>query len=221
MKAIVPIIECPHSSTQDAGLRGRIEYLLTERGFESEWIGEGNITALLKTDRSKIFVPIIIDLRTVFEERNRQVDLILPLRRTFPSALVMFDNLSSLPDRIFALPQEISLWEKLYPFPNFVCDAIKYIYAHLSNANLSITEIAHEVYTSKNTLERKFKDWNGSGVWHFVRHVRLIQAKRILLESGEQVNGVASSVGYEDYRTFSSPHAQYLRWEEKPNIYFV
>ena len=203
MKAIVPIISGQDSLPEDIVLRNRVEYLLKQRGFDSEWISEGTITPFLKTDLSKVYVPMIIALRTNFNEKRSHDDLILPVCNTFRTALLISENLIRLPERIFRLPQEISLWEKRSPVPDIICAAIRYIYTHLSEADLSISVIAREVYTSKNTLERKFKEWNGSGIWHFVRHVRLLQAKRILQESNEQVNGVASSVGYEDYRSFT------------------
>ena len=105
-------------------------------------------------------MPLIVDLRLPLFDLEDHPDLLSPLQQKFSTALTMAEVFRKLPEKIYQLSWENSLWEKHSP-PKIVQNAIKYIYEHLSDVNLGTCEIAEQgACKSKKTLERKFNQWS-------------------------------------------------------------
>lgn len=101
--------------------------------------------------------------------------------------------------------------------------AIEYVNSHLL-ASLKISEIADAVYTSRLTLQRKFKDDVGIPIGKYIDERLIIRAENELL-SGRQIAEVAERLGFSDrfYFTrrftdrFGIPPAKYLRMMNLPS----
>ena len=199
MQSIVPIIGCEFVDNRPL-LKERIEFLLDERGYDTKWVDEENIVWLRKSSQSHVHVPIIIDLVESSFSVNHP-DLLIPLIDQFSSAKVIAEKIENIPAIIFLLQPQLSLWESPPPV-TLIRMAIDYIYQNLHRTDLSVEEIAHHAFVSKYKLESQFKEWCGSGVWHFVQHVRMQQAKRLLLESSDPIAEISFLVGYGDLPQF-------------------
>ena len=60
----------------------------------------------------------------------------------------------------------------------------------------------NNVFLSRSRLEFLFKKSYNLGIKHFLKHIRIKQAQRILVETNSQIAEIASSVGYPDFRSF-------------------
>lgn len=79
--------------------------------------------------------------------------------------------------------------------------AIQYIKSHL-HMELSVNECARQIHLSSSYFSNLFKKVTGQTFLHYVTNERMEHAKRMLM-AGDQVQEVASKLGYEDRRYFS------------------
>jgi transcriptional regulator GlxA family with amidase domain len=80
--------------------------------------------------------------------------------------------------------------------------ALSYINAHLDKAAMTVNEIAENAHVTQRTIERRFKKWKGISVVHYLRSLRLEEAKRMLIETDEQISDIALSCGFEEISYF-------------------
>lgn len=74
---------------------------------------------------------------------------------------------------------------------------------HLEDADLSGEFICREMNMSRTNLYRKLKALTDLSISHFVRQVRLQQAKELLLHTDKNISEVAYEVGFIDPKYFS------------------
>lgn len=198
MKSIAPIIG--HETGVGNLLKKRVERLLHERGFTPNWVDDGSFAEVLNYTPLSTWIPITID---IYAEDNweEHSDIVLPLIERFSTTRLILSKPSLLAKQIYELPDEVSLWRKR-SVPDPVRLAIKYIYLHLDNVNLAIADICTSVIQTKDTLERKFENWNGRSIWKFVELMRLHEACRLLEETKATVSEIADSLGYGDNTSF-------------------
>ncbi len=195
MKTIAPIVGFGHSV-----LKERVDFLLSERGYSAQWIDDKNISTLQKAAHAQTNVPIII----VVEESSSAIkhdDLLHSLVSHFPSALLISAKETNLPDMIFALQPQLSLWEN-HSASDLIRKTINHIYTHIGDVELNVAYLAINVNVSRSKLQAEFKELYGFGVWNFVKKIRLAQSKRLLIETIDPVSEIATSVGYSDFRAF-------------------
>ncbi|MCQ2012143.1 response regulator [Clostridium butyricum] len=70
------------------------------------------------------------------------------------------------------------------------------------NKNISLKDVADEVYLSQNYLSELFKKEIGEGFYDFLSKYRIKKAKEILLTTNLKVYEIAQMVGYNDSITF-------------------
>lgn len=68
--------------------------------------------------------------------------------------------------------------------------------------NITLKDVADEVYLSQNYLSELFKKETGQGFYEFLSNYRIKRAKEILLTTNLKIYEVAESVGYNDSITF-------------------
>lgn len=81
--------------------------------------------------------------------------------------------------------------------------ARKYIEANYRR-NISREEIAASVFISPNYLSRRFRGETGTGIREYINQLRIIEAKRLLMNAGKSVGAVAEEVGFESVSYFST-----------------
>lgn len=91
--------------------------------------------------------------------------------------------------------------------------AVDYIHIHYTE-ELTIEEIAEAVYVSKFYLCKLFKKNLGLTVVDYINNIRMMEAKKLLLETDGPVSAVAFEVGVGDFNYFSRLYKK--RWGETP-----
>jgi AraC-like DNA-binding protein len=199
MKTLVPIVG--HEFFDDKpDLKNRVGFLLNEKGYEAVWINDKSAMQMQIALPSEVYVPAIINLCNS-DQNQDHIDIVIPLSQHFSASQILTTTIDSLPRTVFEI-ESAFFSGKLNPSSEIIHKVIQYCISHIGDAKLPVEKIAHAVFVSKNTLEIKFKKWYGFGVSHFIRMIRIEQAKRILQESDNPVAEVASSVGYPDFRSF-------------------
>jgi len=79
--------------------------------------------------------------------------------------------------------------------------AKKYIINNF-NKNITLKDVAYEVFLSQNYLSELFKKEIGEGFYDFLSNYRIKKAKEILLTTNLKVYEIAKNVGYNDVITF-------------------
>ncbi|GAB3283688.1 hybrid sensor histidine kinase/response regulator transcription factor [Larkinella harenae] len=77
------------------------------------------------------------------------------------------------------------------------------IEGQLSNANLSIEEICHQMGMSRTTLHQKLVALTGMPITRYIRVLRLDKAKELLTTTSLNISEVAYAVGFDDPKYFS------------------
>lgn len=70
------------------------------------------------------------------------------------------------------------------------------------NKNITLKDVADEVYLSQNYLSELFKKEVGEGFYDFLTNYRVKKAKEMLMTTNYKVYEIASSIGYNDSITF-------------------
>lgn len=79
--------------------------------------------------------------------------------------------------------------------------AKKYIIKNF-NKNITLKDVAEEVYLSQNYLSELFKKELGEGFYEYLSNYRIKKAKELLLTTNLKIYEVAESIGYNDSITF-------------------
>ena len=79
--------------------------------------------------------------------------------------------------------------------------AIKFITNNF-NKNITLKDVADEVFLSQNYLSELFKKETGEGFYEFLSNYRIKRAKEMLITTNLKIYEVAESVGYNDSITF-------------------
>lgn len=79
--------------------------------------------------------------------------------------------------------------------------AIKFITKNF-NKNITLKDVADEVFLSQNYLSELFKKETGEGFYEFLSNYRIKRAKELLVTTNLKIYEVAESVGYNDSITF-------------------
>jgi two-component system, response regulator YesN len=87
--------------------------------------------------------------------------------------------------------------------------AIVYINNHFCE-NISLSDVAKEVYLSESYLSRKIKRVKGISFVEYITKLRMEKAMVLLKDPNVKINDIAASVGYPDYRYFSQTFKKYF-----------
>lgn len=79
--------------------------------------------------------------------------------------------------------------------------AIQFITKNFKN-NITLKDVADEVFLSQNYLSELFKKETGEGFYEFLSNYRVKRAKELLVTTNLKIYEVAESVGYNDSITF-------------------
>lgn len=78
----------------------------------------------------------------------------------------------------------------------------EYLNEHYANPDLSLTYLSGEFELNPKYLSQMFKEEFGVNFLDYLGNVRIQQAKRLLLESGDSVQDIGVQVGYPNVRSF-------------------
>jgi transcriptional regulator GlxA family with amidase domain len=73
---------------------------------------------------------------------------------------------------------------------------------HLDDYNFTVTTLAKEMGMSHSALYKKVKTVSGQPVTAFIRSIRLRKAAEIMINSGHNINEVATIVGFSNIKFF-------------------
>ena len=85
--------------------------------------------------------------------------------------------------------------------------AIAYIRIHFKKA-IVVPELAREVGLSQSSFHKNFKRITQTTPIQFQKDLRLLEAKRLLLQGGDSITEVAFEVGYESVSQFSREYSR-------------
>jgi YesN/AraC family two-component response regulator len=84
-----------------------------------------------------------------------------------------------------------------------------YTSMHFSSRNFSVRQVADYVGLSKNYITKMYKEISGMGFWEYVTRLRMEKAKHLLLSTGDTINAIADTVGYNSEYHFSRKFKEY------------
>lgn len=84
-----------------------------------------------------------------------------------------------------------------------VVQAVEYIFKHYQEHNLTIKEIADQVYLSTGHLCGMFKKETGKTLNSYITEVRIEEAKKLLNEGEMKIYEISQAVGYQSSQYFS------------------
>lgn len=96
-------------------------------------------------------------------------------------------------------------------YSKIVQNSIDYIQLNLSN-NLTLNEIAEKIYTSENTLRKKFKEEIGVSIGKYIDDLIFFTAEKLLQKSEWSIGQISENLGFCDQFYFSR------RFKEKYGI---
>lgn len=85
----------------------------------------------------------------------------------------------------------------------FVIKARKTIEAHLDDPDFDVEKLCRSLAMSHSQVHRKLSALTGLSATHFMRYVRLVKAKELLLHSGFSIAAIANDCGFNDPAYFS------------------
>ncbi|MCM0649502.1 response regulator [Clostridium swellfunianum] len=86
--------------------------------------------------------------------------------------------------------------------------AIDFIKEHFCE-DISLSDVAKEVYLSESYLSRKLKKVKGISFVEYITRLRMKKAMELLKDPSIKINDIAKRVGYPDYRYFSQTFKKY------------
>ncbi|MNN89103.1 Arabinose operon regulatory protein [compost metagenome] len=78
----------------------------------------------------------------------------------------------------------------------------EYLNEHYANPDLSLTYLSGEFELNAKYLSQMFKEEFGVNFLDYLGNVRIQQAKRLLMETGESIQVIGIQVGYPNVRSF-------------------
>ncbi len=96
-----------------------------------------------------------------------------------------------------SIPHDLSLEN------TFVIKAKNEIEAHLADEEFNVEKLCRLLALSNSQVHRKLSALTGLSATHFIRYVRLIKAKELLLNSGFKISAIATDCGFNDAAYFS------------------
>ncbi len=86
---------------------------------------------------------------------------------------------------------------------SFVIKVKKIIEAHLDDINFDVEKLCREIGLSHSQVHRKLAALTGLSATYFIRYIRLLKAKELLLHSGFKISAISSDCGFNDPAYFS------------------
>lgn len=91
---------------------------------------------------------------------------------------------------------------------------IELMHKHIES-NISIDEIARQVYLTQNYLRRIFKEKTGENLLEYFTRLKMEKGKELLINTNLKINEIAKRVGYESTSYFCSLFKSYTNYTPK------
>ena len=99
--------------------------------------------------------------------------------------------------------------------------AVQFIHQNYTR-KISVNDIMEEIALSRRLLERRFKDVTGQTLYQYITDLRIRRFAELLVDTDEQVIGIAMSLGESDTKSISRRFKQlyhcYREKHQKKNI---
>lgn len=118
-----------------------------------------------------------------------------------------FDEFSNEIQNIFNLLIEKLKRADKEKEPDYIAKAERYVHAHYSDPNLSVSAIANQMRVSVSYLSRNYKRYRGHGLLDFIQQKRIKASKELLGKMS--IAEVANKVGYLNSKTFIRVYKKY------------
>ena len=89
------------------------------------------------------------------------------------------------------------------PEDPFVTKARTIVLDHLDDSDFSVTLLYRALYLSRTQVHKKLKALTGMSATHFIRHIRLSQARELLKKQDLNITEIAYQVGFSDPNYFT------------------
>lgn len=87
---------------------------------------------------------------------------------------------------------------------------VKYILDHISDSDLSVTDVANSIFLNPIYLNRIFKKENGLSISQWIIKERMELASTLLLTTDKPAADIAYQIGYNNYPYFSTVFKKYF-----------
>lgn len=102
----------------------------------------------------------------------------------------------------FFVPKDEALPEEMAT-NDFIEQAVHVIYEQLDNASFSIADLSGALAMGRNKLQKEVRELTGLTPVEFIRSVRLLEAKKRILETNATISEIAFSVGFNNLSYFT------------------
>ncbi len=199
MVTAVPIVGYPFIKHEDF-FKERIDALISAMGHEAHWLEQESLSFLHACKPSTTRIPFVVQIND--PARNADyIDLLAPLLEKFRTAKIISGNTLQIAGILFDQYEQLSLWSNKPP-NEILKQVVNYIYTHLHDSLLTVPQICEACGIHRKFAEEKMKVWKGCSLWHYVIETRMVEARRLLVESEDSIYSIALHVGYEDMTTF-------------------
>lgn len=93
--------------------------------------------------------------------------------------------------------------EQIEPEDPFITKARAIVHEHLDETEFSVMHLYRAVFLSRTQLHKKLKALTGMSATHFIRHIRLSEAKELLKNPDLNITEIAYRVGFSDPNYFT------------------
>lgn len=154
----------------------------------------------------RVCIELVSIISRVLYEMGENMDNIVETRSVIFEAVSGMQEFSALKEYITDLFIKISdYFLSRYTQKNAkIINKIKEIIKRQYNKDLSVTDIANEVYLSPNYISLIFKQETGITITEYITNVRMEAAKELLSTTDFKIFEIAEMVGYENPHYFST-----------------
>jgi YesN/AraC family two-component response regulator len=188
----------------------RLSMLLKQGNTEQISQALASIADKIKTSSTTLFVArclcydiINTVMRTVYD-MNAEIP---EVKRTFPDVLTLmeFNTVEELAELISSACVDLCHAIRQHmaqPEGRLIEAMIDYVKTHYNDYDFSIGKLAAEFSLSVSYISRYFKEQTDRNITDFVNHLRIDQAKQLLLDDSRSVKEIVTLIGYSDVSSF-------------------
>ena len=192
----IPIIMLTAKADMDSRLEGLelgADAYLTKPFHKKELLTRISNLLSIRRQLQKYYRSSLEQGLAAVKEDTREIDVV-SLNQVAPKSQLIIDSEYSYNPSI---PHDLSLEN------TFVIKAKNEIEAHLAEEAFNVGKLCRLLALSNSQVHRKLSALTGLSATHFIRYVRLIKAKEMLVESRFKISAIALDCGFNDPSYFS------------------
>jgi AraC-like DNA-binding protein len=212
-------LEQLHGSLKKVDLRHRAALQAISHEFKGAL--DGALSPLLSQSADALPKDKLKEVRKKSESLNRLVALVTDFTAHGPG---LKNEKPAAASANADLGKSVSVHEEAEPKPEegaSLNDKVRLqILLHLSDPDFSVEDLAENLGLSRSVLYRRVAEFSGTSPAELMRDLRLEQARRMLIESDEQISAIADATGFRSVSSFSRAFTKNIgasprRWREE------